>query len=91
MNVLLCPDSFKDALSAQDAAAAMARGVKRAIPSAQVQACPLADGGEGSLDALIAATGAERRQLDVHDALGRPREATWGSLSDQRTAFIELA
>jgi len=91
MNVLLCPDSFKDALSAQAAAAAMARGVKRAIPSAQVQACPLADGGEGSLDALIAATGAERRQLDVHDALGRPREATWGWLSDQRTAFIELA
>ncbi|WP_339883993.1 glycerate kinase [Vreelandella maris] len=91
MNVLLCPDSFKDALSAQDAAAAMARGVKRAIPSAQVQACPLADGGEGSLDALIAATGAERRQLDVQDALGRPRKAAWGWLSDQRTAFIELA
>ncbi|CAO1667998.1 Glycerate kinase [Halomonas sp. NYA30] len=91
MNVLLCPDSYKDALSAQDAAAAMARGVKRAIPSAQVQACPLADGGEGSLDALIAATGAERRQLDVHDALGRPRKAAWGWLSDQRTAFIELA
>ncbi|NVF13096.1 glycerate kinase [Vreelandella maris] len=91
MNVLLCPDSFKDALSAQDAAAAMARGVKRAIPSAQVQACPLADGGEGSLDALIAATGAERRQLDVRDALGRPIKAAWGWLSDQRTAFIELA
>tara|TARA_R110000824_G_scaffold50961_6_gene142443 strand:+ start:111705 stop:112838 length:1134 start_codon:yes stop_codon:yes gene_type:complete len=91
MNVLLCPDSFKDALSAQDAAAAMVRGVKRAIPSAQVQACPLADGGEGSLDALIAATGAERRQLDVRDALGRPRKATWGWLSNQRTAFIELA
>ena len=91
MNVLLCPDSFKDALSAQDAAAAMARGVKRALPSAQVQACPLADGGEGSLDALIAATGAERRQLDVQDALGRPRKATWGWLSAQRTAFIELA
>ncbi|AJY49504.1 glycerate kinase [Halomonas sp. KO116] len=91
MNVLLCPDSFKDALSAQDAAAAMARGVKRALPSAQVQACPLADGGEGSLDALIAATGAERRQLDVQDALGRSRKATWGWLSAQRTAFIELA
>lgn len=91
MNVLLCPDSFKDALSAQDAAAAMARGVQRAAPQAQVQICPLADGGEGSLDALIAATGAERRQLDVQDALGRPRQATWGWLSDQRTAFIELA
>lgn len=91
MNVLLCPDSFKDALSAQDAASAMARGVKSAAPNAQVQICPLADGGEGSLDALIAATGAERRQLAVQDALGRPRQATWGWLSDQRTAFIELA
>ncbi|MGQ7261259.1 glycerate kinase [Vreelandella sp. V005] len=91
MNVLLCPDSFKDALSAQEAAAAMARGVQRALPSAQVQACPLADGGEGSLDALIAATGAERRQLNAQDALGRPRKATWGWLGDQRTAFIELA
>ncbi|UBR51185.1 glycerate kinase [Halomonas sp. FeN2] len=91
MNVLLCPDSFKDALSAQDAAAAMARGVQRAKPEAQVQVCPLADGGEGSLDALIAATGAERRQLNVQDALGRPRQAAWGWLSDKRTAFIELA
>ncbi|NYT74482.1 glycerate kinase [Halomonas sp. QX-2] len=91
MNVLLCPDSFKDALSAQDAAAAMARGVQRAVPDAHAQVCPLADGGEGSLDALIAATGAERRQLNVQDALGRPRQAAWGWLSDQRTAFIELA
>lgn len=91
MNVLLCPDSFKDALSAQDAASAMARGVKSAAPNAQVQICPLADGGEGSLDALIVATGAERRQLAVQDALGRSRQATWGWLSDQRTAFIELA
>ncbi|OJA05566.1 glycerate kinase [Halomonas sp. QHL1] len=91
MNVLLCPDSFKDALSAQDAAAAMARGVRRPAPQAHVQVCPLADGGEGSLDALIAATGAERRQLNVQDALGRPRQAAWGWLSDQRTAFIELA
>ena len=91
MNVLLCPDSFKDALSAQDAAAAMAKGVQRAVPNAHIQTCPLADGGEGSLDALIAATGAERLQLNVQDALGRPRQAAWGWLSAQRTAFIELA
>lgn len=91
MNVLLCPDSFKDSLSAQEAAAAMARGVKAAAPDAQVFTCPLADGGEGSLDALIAATGAERRQLDVQDALGRKRQAAWGWLGEQRTAFIELA
>ncbi|CAN0566911.1 unnamed protein product [Ectocarpus sp. 12 AP-2014] len=91
MNVLLCPDSFKDSLNAQEAAAAMARGVHSAAPDAHIHVCPLADGGEGSLDALIAATGAERRQLEVQDALGRKRQAAWGWLSDQRTAFIELA
>lgn len=91
MNVLLCPDSFKDALSAQEAAAAMACGVLSAAPSAHVITCPLADGGEGSLAALIASTGAEQRQINVQDALGRPRQASWGWLSSQRTAFIELA
>jgi len=91
MNVLLCPDSFKDALSAEEAAKAMAQGIQRAAPNAITQLCPLADGGEGSLDALIAATHAERRTLTVQDARGRPRQAAWGWLSEQRTAFIELA
>ena len=91
MNVLLCPDSFKDALSADEAAKAMAKGIKRAAPSAITQLCPLADGGEGSLDALIATTRAERRTLTVKDALGRSRQADWGWLDEQRTAFIELA
>ncbi|WP_434986856.1 glycerate kinase [Vreelandella zhaodongensis] len=91
MNILICPDSFKDAVSAQQAANAMARGVKRAAPTATTHLCPMADGGEGSLDALIAATNAECRHLTVQDALGRPRQASWGWLSEQRTAFIELA
>ena len=91
MNVLLCPDSFKDALSADEAAKAMAKGIKRAVPSAITQLRPLADGGEGSLDALIATTRAERRTLTIKDALGRPRQAAWGWLDEQRTAFIELA
>lgn len=91
MSILLCPDSFKDALSAQMAAEAMARGVSRAAPHLHVDLCPLADGGEGSLAALIAATGAERRSTPVHDALGRPIQAAWGWLEQERTAFIELA
>ena len=91
MHILFCPDSFKDALSAEDAAHAMARGAERADPDCHSLICPLADGGEGSLDALIAATGAERRQQTVQDALGRPCDAAWGWLADQRTAFIELA
>ncbi|WP_447927969.1 glycerate kinase [Vreelandella sp. EE27] len=91
MKVVLCPDSYKDALSAEKAAQAMAKGVRKACPSATVHACPLADGGEGSLDALIAATNASRCQIEVHDALGRPRLASWGWLAGERTAFIELA
>ncbi|WP_075880643.1 glycerate kinase [Vreelandella massiliensis] len=91
MSILLCPDSFKDALSAQMAAEAMARGIKRAAPHLHVDLCPLADGGEGSLAALIAATGAEQRHAHVHDALGRPIQAAWGWLEAERTAFIELA
>jgi glycerate kinase len=91
MHLLICPDSFKEALSAQAAAAAMARGIRRAAPKAQVDLCPLADGGEGSLDALIAATGAKRCIAQVHDALGRPTQAAWGWLEAERTAFIELA
>ncbi|WP_018918856.1 glycerate kinase [Vreelandella zhanjiangensis] len=91
MNILLCPDSFKDALSAEQAAKAMAEGVLNAAPQAQTHCCPMADGGEGSLDALIAATGAKRCVVDVQDALGRPRKAAWGWLGEQRTAFIELA
>ncbi|WNL38470.1 glycerate kinase [Halomonas sp. PAMB 3232] len=91
MNVVLCPDSFKDALGADAAAHAMAEGVKRACPTAAVHPCPLADGGEGSLEALISATGAERRECTVQDALGRARLARWGWLARERTAFIELA
>ncbi|WP_447555250.1 glycerate kinase [Vreelandella sp. EE22] len=91
MKVVLCPDSFKDALGAEQAAHAMAKGVTRACPTATVFSCPLADGGEGSLDALIAATHAKRCQVDVTDALGRPRQASWGWLAKERTAFIELA
>ncbi|WP_017429574.1 glycerate kinase [Vreelandella jeotgali] len=91
MHVLLCPDSFKDALSAQGAADAMACGIQRALPGAHTRTCPLADGGEGSLESLIMATGAERREARVQDALGRPATATWGWLAEERTAFIELA
>ncbi|WP_346796301.1 glycerate kinase [Halomonas sp. Bachu 37] len=91
MNVLLCPDSFKDAMSAEAAADAMAQGIRQAIPHACIVTCPLADGGEGSLDAIIAATGAERRHARVQDALGRYRNASWGWLGSQHTAFVELA
>lgn len=91
MHILLCPDSYKEALSAELAATAMARGVGNAAPQAEIICCPLADGGEGSLEALLASTGATRMTTQVQDALGRPVNAHWGWREDQRIAYIELA
>ncbi|MCA1768674.1 MAG: glycerate kinase [Halomonas sp.] len=91
MKILICPDSFKDALPAAAAARAIACGIRRLGEEIELVECPLADGGEGSLDALLAATGAERRTANVQDALGRPTHAAWGWLAERRTAFVELA
>lgn len=91
MHIILAPDSYKDALSAREAVDAMSSGIRRASPSAQWDACPMGDGGEGTLDALIVATGAERRCKRVRDALGRPCQAEWGWTPATRTAYIELA
>jgi len=91
MKILICPDSFKDALPAAAAARAIACGIRRLGEAIEPIECPLADGGEGSLDALLAATGAERRTATVQDALGRPARADWGWLPERRTAFVELA
>ncbi|WP_355661070.1 glycerate kinase [Halomonas salifodinae] len=91
MKILIAPDSYKDALAASDAATAIAQGIRRAAPEASSVLCPMGDGGEGTLDALLAATGAERRLARVSDALGRPIEAAWGWLAESGTAFVELA
>src|SRR5690554_7692623 len=89
MRIILAPDSYKDALSAREAVDAMASGIRRASPCAQWDACPMGDGGEGTLDALIVATGAERRCKTVRDALGRPCQAEWGWRSEEHTSELQ--
>lgn len=91
MHVLIAPDSFKESLDAERTAHAIARGVKNGAPEAELTLCPLGDGGEGTLEALFVASGAERRTLTVQDALGRPRRASWGFIAERRTAIVELA
>ncbi len=91
MRILIAPDSFKESLSAVDAAAAIGRGVLAAHPDASVDLCPLADGGEGTVDALVEATGGAYRTTPVFGPLGQPVEARWGLLGDGRTAVIEMA
>ncbi len=90
MRIICAPDSFKESISAAAAAAAMARGVRRAVPDAQVDLCPIADGGEGTVEAMLAATGGRRMATVVAGPLGQPVEATWGVLPDGR-AVIEMA
>ncbi len=89
--VLVAPDSFKGSLSAVQAAEAMERGVLSAWPDARVVKVPIADGGEGTVEALVTATAGRFETSTVRGPLGRPVEARWGVLGDGRTAVIEMA
>jgi glycerate 2-kinase len=84
---LACPASLKGVLSAREAAAALAQGLRT---WADVDELPVADGGEGTLDVLHAAMGGEWRHAEVSDAFGRPRVARWLALPD-RSAAVEAA
>nr|WP_242697898.1 glycerate kinase [Bordetella holmesii] len=90
VKIVIAPDSFKESLSAADAARAIERGVKQACPGAHTVLVPMADGGEGTVEAVLAATGGQARQTRVRDALGRDTLAQWGWLDDA-TAVIEMA
>lgn len=91
LRVLVAPDSFKGSLDARGAAAAMAAGLRDSLGDRlTIDMVPLADGGEGTLDALLARDGATERHTATIDALGRPRSARWGRLLDG-TAVIEAA
>ncbi|MBV6303474.1 glycerate kinase [Candidimonas humi] len=90
MRIVIAPDSYKESLSAAEVARAIEAGVLDALPQAQTVCVPMADGGEGSLAAVAAATGAELRKAAVRDANGRDREAEWALLPDG-SAFIEIA
>jgi len=92
MRVVIAPDSFKEALPAAQVCQAIARGVRRVRPEATLDLVPMADGGEGTVEALVAATGGHLRQTDVAGPLGEPVSATWAVLGDAgRTAVIEMA
>lgn len=90
MKVVIAPDSFKESLSAAEVAAAIGRGWARVFPQAELLLLPMADGGEGTVDALLASLGGERRELQARGPLGEPITAHWGLLTDG-SAAIEVA
>ena len=89
--ILLVPDSFKGTLSSRQVCQVMSGQLRRFFPQAQVKSIPVADGGEGSVEAFLAAAGGERRMLTVTGPFGEPVEAFYGILGDGRTAVIEMA
>jgi len=91
VRIVVAPASFKGSLSAQQAAQAMARGILTAFPKADVLQVPLADGGEGTVEILVAATGGSHQRTEVRGPLGDPVLAPWGVSGDGTTAFLEMA
>lgn len=91
LRVLVAPQAFKGSVDAVRVAAAIGRGLRRVRPEIECDELPLADGGEGTVRALVAATGGSLRTARVHDPLGREIDAEWGVLGDGRTAVIEMA
>jgi glycerate kinase len=91
MKIVIAPDSFKGSLSAAEAAAAIERGIKRYLPQSETFKVPMADGGEGTLDCLIAATNGREIQVIVTGPLGKPILAKYGIIEPHSTAVIEMA
>ena len=91
MRILIAPQEFKGTLTARAAAEAIARGLRRALPEAELDLLPMADGGPGTLDALVAATGGRVIETEVRGPLGAPVRARWGALGDGKTAVVEMA
>ena len=91
LKVVIAPDSFKGSLTAMEAATAIAQGVQHAFPLAETSLIPMADGGEGTLETLVDATGGFTKQVQVKGPLGDKVEATYGILGDNKTCIIEMA
>ena len=91
MKVVVAIDSLKGSLSTVEAGEAIDQGVKNAVTEAEVIVSPMADGGEGTVDAIVSATKGEMRRITVSDPLGRPVVAAYGLLPGGKTAVIEMA
>jgi glycerate 2-kinase len=91
MKIVIAPDSFKGSVSATEAARAIESGIKRFLPDAETVLVPVADGGEGTMDSLVAATKGRIVEVMVTSPFGAPVEAAYGILGDGKTCVIEMA
>ncbi len=91
MKILVAPQEFKGSISALSVAEAAKTGVIRVFPEAEVVLCPVADGGDGTLETLVEVSGGEVRTCDVQNPIGEIITAEWGAMGDGGTAVIEMA
>ncbi len=88
---MLAPDSFKESMTAKEVCIAMEKGLRKVYPAANYVHIPMADGGEGTVQSLVDATGGQLRYIEVTGPLGEPVTAAYGLLGDGTTAAIEMA
>ncbi|MEW4228557.1 glycerate kinase [Priestia megaterium] len=91
MKIVIAPDSFKESLTALHVCEAVEKGIKSHFPDAEISKVPMADGGEGTVQSLVDATGGDIIQARVTGPLGKEVEAFYGILGDGNTAVIEMA
>jgi glycerate kinase len=91
MKVVVAPNAFKGTLTASQAAAAIARGVREVFPQAEVLEVPVADGGDGTVEALVSAHHGKFSSVEVEGPLGDPVQAIFGTIEAGRTGVLELA
>jgi glycerate kinase len=91
VKILIAPDSFKESLSAIEVANSIEKGILNVKPGIECIKIPLADGGEGTVDSILNASGGEKIPVKVMDPLMREIKSFWGLLPDKKTAVIEMA
>lgn len=91
MKIIVACDSFKDAVSSEEACASIALGILRCDAQTEVIQVPIADGGEGTARVLTRLSGGEEMTAEAEDALGRRKSCMWGLSGDRKTAFIDMA
>ena len=91
MKAVIAIDSFKGSLTTFQGADAISDGIKKVYPEADIYKSPLADGGEGTVDAIVAAAGGEMAEITVNNPIGKPVNARYGIIADRETAIIEMS
>ena len=91
MKIVIAPDSYKESLSALEVATAIEQGFREIWPDADYVKIPVADGGEGTVEAMVEATAGRIVRVNVTGPLGKPVDAFYGLSGDERSAFIEMA